>query len=482
MLRTILVSSYLGGDEGKGKLRYFEAVDAVLREQGFRLLLLNTEAGTVKSSCDTERLPIFIEKAHHLRLERLLTKDNLGADVLRAASIDAEEWKRDPMADAVRVLFFRAFLRNLMVQHDTVLCVFWHEFNTLHDSMREFCSEVGVPLLFAEYGSLPGTIVFDTDGQMAESWIVQRSDEFLKMPVFDEDLAKAGRLLQMLREGKRMRKPGAESKPLAPVSEKASSEGRALIFYAGQNDYKAGLAPRTHPNAAVHSPFYKSTNDALRDLCAIAEERNWQILFKPHPMAEHLLKDLVLPFPDRVDIVSGADIFECLDAADVTVTLVSQVSYMALIHGRPCVVLGRNQLSGKGCVYEAESRESAGDTIAVAIRDGLSQKQRDAWLRHTAQLCTHVLFAFDEDLEAIIGRDAREVAEFLIGHADADVRGPEGVSAHALSLFGGDLPDGRAARSLERYYALLLKLEPLTRRVLKSFGGRLASFLRRRPA
>ena len=480
MLRCILVSSYLSGSEGKNKLRYFERLDTALREMGHRLLLLNTESKQVQSACDTAHLPVFIEKAHHLRLEGCLNEEALAPSVRHAASIDAGEWRRDPLADAVRALFFRAYLRELVREYDPALCVFWHQFNSLHYSMPDFCTGLGIPMLYAEYGSLPATIAFDSEGQMAESWAARRSDDFLNLPVSDEELSRARRFLELARKQKRTRKPLTAPASIQAVSEAAARSGRRLVFYAGQHDYKTGMAPRSLPNAELHSPFFESTADALRHLCAIAEERNWHILFKPHPLAGHLLKRADMPGTDWLDVVPGADIFECMHAAAVTLTIVSQVSYMALLHNRPCVLLGRNQLSGKGCLYEPSSRENVGDLIDEAIGAGLTQQRRDAWIKHSAQLLGHALYAFEEDVEPIIGRDVHEAASFLVEYAEKASADHKAPSAESVGRpFGDDLADDETARYLGKRYALLRRIDPVAGPLLKGFTGLLAPLLRR---
>ncbi len=480
MLRVILVSSYLSGAEGENNLRYFERLDGVPRAMGHRLLLLNTKSEQVRSACDSVHLPMFIEKAHHLRLEGRLRAEALAPAVRHAASIDAEEWRRDPLADAVRALFYRAYLRDLVREHDPALCVFWHQFNSLHHSMPDFCAGLGAPMLFAEYGSLPATIAFDSEGQMAESWVARRSDEFLNLPVSDDELSRTRRFLELARKQRQTRKPAAASVSIQAVSEVAARSGRKLVFYAGQHDYKTGMAPRSLPNAALHSPFFESTDDALQHLCAIARERNWHILFKPHPLARHLLERADIPDAEWLDVVPDADIFECMDAAAVTVTIVSQVSYMALLHERPCVLLGRNQLSGKGCVYEPSSREEAGGRIDEAIAAGLTQQQREAWFKHAAQLLGNALYAFEENVEPIIGRDVHEAASFLVEYAENASADAKAGRAEAIRRpFGDDLSDEEAARYLGIRHALLRSIDPLAGPIVNSFARLLRPLLRR---
>ena len=475
MHRTILVSSYLSAHEGKVKLRYFERLDAALRDQGYRLFLLNTQSKRIETHCDAASLPLFIEHGHHLRLERFVSPDILSSAVLQAASIDSEERQRNMAGDAVRVLFYRAYLRSLVRATKPVLCVFWHQFNSLHYSMPNFCEQLRVPSLYMEYGLLPGTISFDQEGQMAESWIARRNEEFLALPVGEADLDQATALLERLRADRCVRKPSAAAPPLDGVLRRLRASGRTIIFYAGQNDHKSGMVPRTLPNANLHSPFFESTVDALQELGKFAEERNAHVLFKPHPLVQVNPSDIDLPNPDRIDFVPGADIFECMDAAKVVVTILSQVSYMALIYDRPCVLLGRNQLSGKGCVYELGAREGLGEAVTDAMNFGLMEEQRAAWLHHAAQLCRHALFAFDEATEKDVGRGPEEAAAFLIDHAKEL---PEGFAVQE-SLFGEDLSSEQAGRSLSRAYALLHAIDPLAKSVLKPFWNVLSRLLKR---
>ncbi len=470
------MSSYLGGREGKVKLRYFERLDAVLRDQGYRLFLLNTHPTSIKTDCDAAILPFFIVYGHRLCLEPFISLDSLPSAVLEAASIGSEKLQRRLAGDVVRVLLYRAYLRSLVRKMRPALCVFWHRFNPWHQSMPDFCEQLGVPFLFTEYGLLTGTISFDEGGQMAESWIARRNEEFLALPVGEAELERATAVLERLRAHRSERKrldliegPEAQAaaapSPLDRVLDRLKKSGRPIIFYAGQNDYGSGMVPRTLPNAELHSPFFESTVDALRDLCTYAEERDAYVVFKPHPLVQMDLSDLDLPHPDRVDFVPGADIFECMAAAEVVVTILSQVSYMALIHDRPCVLLGRNQLSGKGCVYELGAREALGETVADAMKLGFVEEQRAAWLRHAAQLCRHALFAFDEATEKDIGRGLEETAAFLIDHAKEL---PEGFAVQG-SLFGDDLSGEKGERPLSWALALLRAIDPVAKPVVKTF-------------
>ena len=177
------------------------------------------------------------------------------------------------------------------------------------------------------------------------------------------------------------------------------------------------MYPPWLPNARIHSPHYTHTNDALHDLAKQAERFDWQILFKPHPNLTVRGQDPAAysgPFADRVTVAQGANVFECIELTDVTTTIVSQVSYVALMHERPVVLLGGNQLRGKRCAWEPARREEVGPCIERALDEGPSPSMQENWRRHVAQLLKYYLFAYDEEVRSFFDRDEVDVARYLM--------------------------------------------------------------------
>jgi hypothetical protein len=271
---------------------------------------------------------------------------------------------------------------------------------------------------YVEYAALPGTLCFDEKGQMAESWVAQHPAEFLALPIDESDLARAQTYLEYLRGGKKSGKPQDARISIQDVVGRARDLKRKIIFYAGQNDWASGMLPRALPESKMHSPIYTDTLDALDHLSEIAEANDWQILFKPHPLVQDRHKDFQVAHPDRVNLVLGANILECIEEADVVTTIVSQVAYLAMIHERPCVMLGRTQLRNKGCNYQTGLRDKVEPTMQHALRDGFHGIARKRWLQHIAQMCKYYLFAIDEEVEAIIGRGIHETANYLVETAE----------------------------------------------------------------
>jgi len=153
--------------------------------------------------------------------------------------------------------------------------------------------------------------------------------------------------------------------------------------------------------------------------------------------------------PEHVVTVPGANLFECLEQAAVTTTIVSQVSYMSLIFGRPCVMLGRSYLAGKGCVGEPQRREEIEETMAAAMTTGITEEQRIRWRQHVAQLLKYSVFAFDEGFSADGLRGLDETADCLESMCISGI--DVSKSDQLLRDVGGD---ARAAGALRRFYGV----------------------------
>jgi len=79
-------------------------------------------------------------------------------------------------------------------------------------------------------------------------------------------------------------------------------------------------------------------------------------------------------------------------------------------------MLGFNQLRGKGCTNQPGALDEVADAIGAAIHDGFTEKQATRWRKHVAQICRYYLFAMDDEVAEIIGRNVEDTADFLIEH------------------------------------------------------------------
>jgi glycosyltransferase involved in cell wall biosynthesis len=301
---------------------------------------------------------------------------------------------RDQVEDEAR----RLSLVLRAVQPEIVLL--WHQWNSLCEIARALADRLGIPSGFLHEGMLPRTLTFDTAGMMAESAAVGAT-----LAPGDRDarlwLDRARRVLGRIAADRMDRKPLSRLSVAEGLRARADRDGRPVVFYAGINDWHSGNLPRD-AGALVHSPVFRDTLDGLDAVAAAGEAEGWTVAFKPHP---NLFPrgDLVDP---RVVLLRESNAIDCLLAADVVVTILSSIAYIALAHGKPTVLLGRNTLTGTGAAHEVHAR----DEVAPRIRDALAgrdaARRRHAFRRHVAALLRDHLYAYDAgDTLAFRGHD-----------------------------------------------------------------------------
>jgi len=413
MQYTIVVSGYFGGDGNKAKVAYLDRLQTYLRSYGFRLCLVNLDKKNVDSQCMHINLSNMPPLASNLK-KLVMNSDDLSYQFMVAFAKEAEYKDSDLLSAKEHILRYVKSVARILEQQEACQCVVWNQFTGLHHALSAFCKVMEIPVIYSHLGILPGTIVFERGGQMAESWVYRNNDDFVKLTVNDSDLHNAERYLHYVMENKLTRKPQTEEQTIHNIAHEMHQKRRKLIFYAGQNDYHSGMIPCTLPEARIHSPFFSHTFDALQYLARLADKNNWQILFKPHPNIQHRQESFQGFCSERVISVPGANIFDCLYHSDLVVTVVSQVSYLALIHRRPTLLLGRNQISGKGCLYEISCKDEIEQKIKEIFKEGENPEMRNNWIKHVAQLNKYYLFGFDPEVTDIIGRDVDDAARFLI--------------------------------------------------------------------
>lgn len=419
MQRIILISAYLSGAGQERKIAYLERLDKHLRRCNSKLFVVNTGPDPVKTTFERTTMPACIGFATRYYGPNYLEVSDLSEKIFEAAGVEAEVRNTNLLTGAMKVLFYRAFMRKILLERSPALCIIWHQFNALHIGLADLCDELGIPVIYGEYGVMPGTVCFEEGGQMGESWVARRSEYFAALPIDDHDLERADALIKLAKEGKRSRKDQSAEFSVDDIVDKARKKERKIIFYAGQNDAQSGLTPSWLPAARTHSPYYTDTLDALSHLSRLAESNDWQILFKPHPLIQEKHKNFEVPFPDRIDLAIGANIFECMEKTDLTTTILSQVAYLSLIHARPTALFGRMALAGKECVYEPATIDNVEETLRTALKEGLTEIQVANFRKHVAQLCRYYLFSFEEDIESIIGRGLDDANRYLVLQSQA---------------------------------------------------------------
>ena len=284
--------------------------------------------------------------------------------------------------------------------------IVWCQFTKLHPLCAQIAQAHGAKVLYMEFGSIPGTFALEDQGQMGESRIATEWESFLAHEVSREEIARAGEILDFLRESGLNRNRQTELTALGEMEDKVT--GRPLVIFAGQNDFDSGLIPYDEHAREHHSPAFRDSLTAAEHIAAIAEEEGWDFAYKPHPFMAARGLHTALP------VITRCNFNAMMDRADVIVTGVSQSSYVACIRRRPCVAVGYNQLRGKGCLYEAADRETLRETLRTALREGCSERQQAMFRMHTAQLLKYALYDDLSPRDVRYGRSPVEAAAWLL--------------------------------------------------------------------
>lgn len=289
------------------------------------------------------------------------------------------------------------------LQPDAV--IIWCEFTKMHPLCAEIAKGLGIPVLYMEFGSVPGTFALESQGQMGESKVATEWRRFLELPVTQEEVDRAGVILEHLKASGANRNVQTQEDQLDGILAQMDPD-RPLVVFAGQNDYDSGIIPWNDFAKQHHMPIYRDSEAAARGIWAICRENGWNFLYKPHPFMR-LKKCFDVPN------VTVCNFNHLLDTADVVVTGVSSTNYSALIRGTACVGVGFNQMRGKGCHLEVTKESEIADAIRKAITDGFTKEQRENFRIHTAQLLKYALFDDLKERELRYGRPVSEMADLL---------------------------------------------------------------------
>lgn len=263
----------------------------------------------------------------------------------------------------------------------------WNAFHPFHLIIRGICAEKSIPMVYMEFGSLPGTFDISEYGQMGESYAATHIEEFKAIPVSDADYKRTEAICTSLYKS-RLNRNTQQNKSILNILPQINPES-PTIFYAGQNDFESGISPYTEKSKEFHSPIFTSSDKAAKYLSRLAKKNGWNFIYKPHPIME--MMGLTNHIPDCID-GSGIDVNDLVDYSDVTVTILSQVSYISLIRGKPTLMLGYTQLRGKECTYEAFEKDIIEQKIIDALKNGFTEEMKSMFVKHVTQMLNTVLF------------------------------------------------------------------------------------------
>ena len=306
-------------------------------------------------------------------------------------------------------------------EHRVCGLLLWNQFMAPHVAMRSLAQSIGLPVRFLEYGSLPGTFAYDKEGQMAESRCVVQGKRFRKRSLDDSDLESAKRYLEVASSNRISRKAPDEMEFDVRREMRKPKKGERVVLCIGQFDVHTGMVPRWSPRSRVHSPIFSDSIEAVRMVELLLGDHGYYICFKPHPNWGTDLATKWEVFEPKTSVVNKSDIFDCIDACDVVVTVLSQVAYLACMMDKPVVLLGRMQLSGSGAVYEVEHPSQIPELIKTACDRGMTTEMRRCWVDHVARMLKYELVQGDELVRGFVRRSVDDIVEDMASAITAKV-------------------------------------------------------------
>ena len=397
---------------------------------------------------------LFISEAPHVKQEQLNSKIkfdskvlhyvpmsgdyHIGIDMPSSAELNAFIGSKKYLAEAVESIkarfpdmgknyprylakylfdYYSALINAYGTENAGVVFVVWNEFTTMHSILHGICRERNIPILFMEFGVIPGTLCLESTGQMGESLVANKSEEFCELPVSEEELADADKLLTFLKESGLNRNPQPLNSQLDDIRARLVPE-RPTVLYFGQNDFESGMYPYGKNAKKYHSPIFKTSNEAAKILEKICRRKGWNYIYKPHPTIMAMY-GCDAGLSDSTIIADNVDINALIDLSTVTVTILSQAAYISLVRGKPAVMLGRNQLIGKGCAYECLVGPNIEPTLSKAVKEGYTETMKAAFIRHTAQLNKYYLYYDLRSNGGVWGQDITKFSELIKNTAAA---------------------------------------------------------------
>lgn len=309
-----------------------------------------------------------------------------------------------------------SYTLNMLESYKPDIAVIWNEFHPLFKVVKLACDFTGTKTVYMEFGCLPGTFQFDIKGQMGESWIALNTEAFNSLHVDEADCIKAVKAVECIKNTEMNR---AKQPKKGRLGRKLEGIDKKIVFVAGHNDYSSGMFPYDIAASTFHSPFYRSSAHLFEDMAQRAESNGWFMVFKPHPYAKSHLPESLRT--EHYIIVDDVNVEECIDIADVTLTVLSQMSYMALTRGKPVVMTGYNQLRDKGCCYEAFRAEDIDSVINSALIYGFTDLMKENWIKHAARLLKYCLYSDNEALYALSSEIFAKRIQVLARHKMTDI-------------------------------------------------------------
>ena len=276
-----------------------------------------------------------------------------------------------------------------------------------HSVIDCVAKELGIEVVYWEYGPVPGTFMFDRHGLFSSGFPALKYREFRELSVTEEELNQASELFDYLKKNRTNRYVQQKSAELEKLKEELANTGKPVVLYIDQIDAECGMFPDTKRMREQVCPSFGSVEEGLQFISEIARRNEWEVIYKLHPIRSRVPDNL----PEGIHVIHKCDINELIDLSDVTVVILSSVCFTASVRERPVVLLGYNEMRGKGCVYEAYDREEIEGTIKQAMQHGFTDAMKQNFVRYIALMNKYYLYDDDRPRDLRYGKRIEQFFE-----------------------------------------------------------------------
>jgi len=204
---------------------------------------------------------------------------------------------------------------------------------------------------------------------------------------------------------------------------------RPLWFLPMDNVLWTGLAQREHPQRRVDYPFYEHYTDALAHIAATVNRIGGTLVVKHHPSC-------VMVTPDTLPagaVSHDGDLQLLIDKADVVITLLTKLAFVALAMGKPVVTLAHNPVSASGSTYHCTRQEQLESTLRAALAQDQLQQRIAAFVPFSGWLAAKYFIAMNQSPN-LPQRTPADLADELIHAAGPTIPHTPGELASIESL------------------------------------------------
>jgi hypothetical protein len=118
--------------------------------------------------------------------------------------------------------------------------------------------------------------------------------------------------------------------------------------------------------------------------------------------------------PSNIYLVEDIEIHKLIKMSDLVITISSSVSHLSLTQEKPCILVGKNSLWGKGCCYELSEKKDLPSLMKVSLSRGVTQEQKNNFKKYVAREMEYKLYALNVNYDDYFRQTWTEYANQII--------------------------------------------------------------------